>query len=503
LTIKTQSRLTIFVSICLVFIVGGILFYANRKIDSEVEKNFLADRISKNVFDLQVLTSSYLLYREDRQKQQWALNLASLKKMLKEAKPAEGKGDENLEIIAQRCDEMEALFGKIISYVDRMDNLRTEERVPIREVYYRLITNLAAKGQEMVSLAFLLIQESNRDLASMKRNLIVLVMIAILLAIVVSGITSYLLNVRMVTSIRQLQKGMKKVAEGDLSLTLDIQSDDEISLLAQAFDEMTGQLNEAEKERTEFIKQLAQSNRDLTEFAFIASHDLQEPLRKIQAFGDRLKARHGSVLNEEARDYLERMQNAANRMQTLIRDLLNYSRVTSRPEPFSRVPLTALAKEVVSDLSARIEQTGGRVEVGDLPVIQASPLQMRQLLQNLLSNALKFHGEKKPRITLSGTRITAPTSPGKDSDEPWVELRVEDNGVGFDEKYLDRIFIPFQRLHGRSQYEGTGMGLAICRKIVERHSGTITARSAPGRGTTFIILLPEKQKTGESPGLSG
>ncbi len=236
---------------------------------------------------------------------------------------------------------------------------------------------------------------------------------------------------------------------------------------------------------------LTRSNRELQDFAYVASHDLQEPLRKVQAFGDRLGAKYGDGLNEEGRDYLARMQNAAGRMSTMINDLLAYSRVTSKGQPFVAVDLGKMAREVVSDLEARIEETGGRVEIGNLPVLDADPLQMRQLLQNLIGNALKFHREGVPPVVKIKTSSQTPAV-----CETWaVSIVVEDNGIGFDEKYLDRIFIPFQRLHGRDEYEGSGIGLAICRKIIERHGGTITARSAPGRGATFIVTLPARRHT--------
>ena len=172
--------------------------------------------------------------------------------------------------------------------------------------------------------------------------------------------------------------------------------------------------------------------------------------------------------------------------------------MTTRPEPFSQVALTPLVQEVVSDLAVRIEQTGARVEVGELPVIESSPHQMRQLFQNLLSNSLKYRSEEKPVIRVSANQVDDPARGKNDPGGRWVKILVKDNGIGFDEKYLDRIFLPFQRLHGRSQYEGTGMGLAICRKIVERHGGTITAKSAPGKGATFIVTLPVRQKTMDS-----
>jgi signal transduction histidine kinase len=194
-------------------------------------------------------------------------------------------------------------------------------------------------------------------------------------------------------------------------------------------------------------------------------------------------------MGTDARDYVARMRAAAVRMQELIQDLLAFSRV-SRGDPPALVELGRVAREVVSDLDGRVRGTGGSVEVGDLPVVRADPTQMRQLLQNLIANALKFHRPGvPPRVSVEGR---CDPSAGGDDDGSGAACRisVRDNGIGFDEKYLDRIFTPFQRLHGRGEYEGTGMGLAICRKIVERHGGTITARSTPGEGSTFRVTFP-------------
>jgi PAS domain S-box-containing protein len=240
---------------------------------------------------------------------------------------------------------------------------------------------------------------------------------------------------------------------------------------------------QAEEALKFYTASLERSNRELQDFASVASHDLQEPLRKIQAFSDRLKARSGPALDETARDYLDRMQSAAARMQTLVNDLLTFSRVTSRAQPFVPTDLARVAREVLSDLETRIEQTGGRVELGALPVIEADATQMRQLLQNLIANALKFHRPDAPPVV----KVSC------ERDGDFVRLLVADNGIGFDEKYLDRIFTIFQRLHGREEYEGTGVGLAVCRKIAHRHNGTITARSQLGQSATFIVTLPAKQ----------
>jgi PAS domain S-box-containing protein len=249
-----------------------------------------------------------------------------------------------------------------------------------------------------------------------------------------------------------------------------------------------------EEQLNAYTLKLERSNRELQEFAAFASHDLQEPLRKIMGFSDLLSSKYGKSLNAEALDFLKRMRSAAGRMQALMDSLLTYSRVASKAEPFTVVDLNTVLGNVLIDLEWRIKQTGARIEIKNLGTIEAEPNQMQQLFQNLVGNALKFHGKKKPVIriycrqnpTRSRSRRNCP-------QERFCKVYVEDNGIGFDEKELDRIFAPFQRLHGRNEYEGTGMGLAICSKIVERHGGSIKAWSTPGKGATFLVFLPFRQ----------
>ena len=252
-------------------------------------------------------------------------------------------------------------------------------------------------------------------------------------------------------------------------------------------------LKEAEEKMKAFNEKLQHSNRELQDFAYVASHDLQEPLRKVQAFSDRLKTKFADKLEDEGLDYLERMRSAANRMQLLIQDLLMFSRVSTQAQPFVSVDLNKITTEVLSDLEVKIEETGATVEIGDLPVLDADPMQMRQLIQNLVGNALKFRqADTAPIISLSSKPLKVSNGFGK-----CCEITVKDNGIGFDEKYTDKIFAVFQRLHGRTEYEGSGVGLSICRKIVERHNGNIKAKSQPGEGATFILTLPLKQQNPE------
>lgn len=240
----------------------------------------------------------------------------------------------------------------------------------------------------------------------------------------------------------------------------------------------------AQEQLERVAAQLEASNRELQQFASVASHDLQEPLRKIVVFGDRLKTKFGDQVGEQGTDYIERMMNAAGRMRTLIDDLLEFSRVVTRARPFVAVDLGEIVREVLGDLEVLIESKGAVVDVGDLPTLQADPTQLRQVFQNLIANALKFQGDGAvPHVTIRA-------EPDQDGSIPGWRVTVRDNGIGFEQQHADRIFAPFQRLHGRSEFGGSGIGLAIVRRIVERHSGTITAESSPGHGAAFVIRLP-------------
>jgi len=242
----------------------------------------------------------------------------------------------------------------------------------------------------------------------------------------------------------------------------------------------------AELELENFAQRLQESNQELQAFASVASHDLQEPLRKVITFGERLQSKYAEQLDERGTDYLWRMQNAALRMQTLINDLLDFSRITTTAQAFSRVSLNTIAGEVLDDLEARIEELQGTVICGPLPDIEGDALQIRQLLQNLLGNALKFHRPGVPPVIhLSGAIEPDPTGDGD-----FCRISVLDNGIGIEPQYVERIFGVFQRLHSRSEYEGSGIGLAICRKIVLRHHGTIEVYGALGQGTEFVVRLP-------------
>lgn len=250
------------------------------------------------------------------------------------------------------------------------------------------------------------------------------------------------------------------------------------------------------EELQHYSNELQRSNRELQDFAFVASHDLQEPLRKIQAFGGRIKTIYQGKLGDKE-DYIDRMQAAAERMARLIDDLLAFSRVSTRKEPFQEIDLNQTIDDVCDLLEVKIQETHANIDIPTLPVINADSSQMRQLFQNILGNALKFvNKDQKPHITVSADC---------NEEQNTVTIVVSDNGIGIEKQYLDKIFTPFQRLHGRDAYEGNGIGLAICRRIVERHQGRITIESRPNKGSRFIITLPRtlrEQLMGNSDNLN-
>jgi PAS domain S-box-containing protein len=271
------------------------------------------------------------------------------------------------------------------------------------------------------------------------------------------------------------------------------------------------EIQKAQQQLVERTHALETTNQELQRFAYVASHDLQEPLRKIMTFASLLERESGEHRNEREKMFMEKVVQSAGRMQHLIDDILAFSSLRISNEAFETTDLNAVVKQVLSDMEIRIEASGATVQADPLPVIEAIPSQMGQLLQNLISNAIKFRKEGVlPVVQISSQVVSADEVKDygwKDektlalrgttynwSREQFVKLRISDNGIGFDEAYSEKIFEIFQRLHSNKVYEGTGIGLAICKKIVDNHHGSISADGKPGEGATFTILLPLSQK---------
>jgi signal transduction histidine kinase len=307
------------------------------------------------------------------------------------------------------------------------------------------------------------------------RNVLSLILVLILVGAASVIAVSWFLERTILKRLSSLSKSVRAISEtGDITARTALSGEDELAFLSKDINRMLSSLEHQEEA-------LRKSNQELEQFAYVASHDLQEPLRKVQAFSDRLANKYAHQLDDDGKLYISRMQDASNRMRTLIQDLLMFSRIRSKGQEFTQVDLNEIVRGVVSDLEVRLEQSGGRVEVDTLPTVLADPLQMRQVFQNLIGNALKF---KKSGVAPVVKVMYKP----KDKTHRIV---VQDNGIGFEKQYSEKVFEIFQRLHGRSEFEGTGMGLAIVKKILERHVGSIRAESELGKGARFILTLPD------------
>lgn len=255
-------------------------------------------------------------------------------------------------------------------------------------------------------------------------------------------------------------------------------------------------LRNFERDRERSIRELNRSNKELEEFAYIASHDLQEPIRKISTFGERLKAKFIDKLGADGTLYLERIMASAENMRILIDNLLEFSRTTRSSHAFEWINLHDIITNVKTDLELKIEETNASIVSSALPRLEAVASEMKQLFNNLLSNAIKFRASNvAPIISITSDKTTKTEKEEHHLpiDKEFFKIQVDDNGIGFEEEYADRIFQIFQRLHGKAEYPGSGIGLAICKKIVDNHNGIMYAESKPGSGATFVVILPEKQ----------
>ncbi|MEX0796634.1 MAG: ATP-binding protein [Acidimicrobiia bacterium] len=328
---------------------------------------------------------------------------------------------------------------------------------------------------------------------------------ALIVVVAAAAVGSWIVARPVAEGVRRVSEASAAIAAGDWSRNVPVDRNDELGDLAENFNVMTGKLREltrhleeknleveARNRELQFLNEkLKLSNEELERFASVAAHDLQEPLRKIQAFGDRLAVNASDSLDEKDQLYIERMRDAATRMRVLIDDLLQLSRVTSQAQPLERVDLSDVVARVADDLESRIDETGAVLEIGTLPVIVADPSQMHSLFLNLISNALKFRKpDQHPLVRISEKR-----EPSESGQNGAAHILVEDNGIGFDPEYGERIFRIFERLNGRADYTGTGIGLAICKKIVNRHDGAITAEGKPGEGAVFTVSLPTHRAT--------
>lgn len=469
-------------------------FAALRTITSTNEYGFiLAEKNAGNViddgkslaFEEQLIVSSGQLYEESFRKYEYVV-----KKFRKE--------DQYLvDVLRIAGQEILTTSRELIALKKRgvsgQDILKIKETLEIDEILFLdLVQDVLSRIENDLKL-------QKKDVMHAMNNAVNTLIAVCIITIILSTISIILLTNSIYYPIKKLKDATQEIGKGDLEKTVDITSKDEIGELAASFNVMSANLNVSRNGLIATATRLAQSNREIEGFLKISSHDLQEPLRKLSVFGDMLKDRYAKSLEVQGRNYIERMQKATDRMRELINSLLSYSQVTTRSHMIVPVDLAQVVHQVISDMDELIEEAGGHVEADNLPVINADPTQMHHLFQYLIGNALKFRKKEQPpfvKIYSSPFREETENPKNGTPDNMLYQITVEDNGIGFKEEYAERIFGVFQRLHDKSEYEGAGIGLSICKKIVESHGGSLMAKSVPGKGSKFIATLPVRH-TGE------
>jgi signal transduction histidine kinase len=486
--IRTQIIISIIVSVLVISVVGTILFFNYQQLAVASENERLADDIIQGSYALSNLQNDYLLHSSDRSRIQWEEKYNTLQDQFTRLRITDPVQQETEESILESNDQLKVIFSQIVASREMIGSgIGAPANPEMIQIYWN---RLGVQTQGMIfdaSRLSGLIKDDTSRIQQANTWLIVFMISALLLVILLNYI---IVNRHILGSLESLQNGTGIIGSGNLDYSLDESSNDELGDLSRAFNRMTVNLknvtaskSDLEKEvadRKRAEEELARSNRELQQFAYVSSHDLQEPLRMISSFVQLLEKRYKGKLDQDADEFIGYIVEGTSRMQRMIQDLLTFSRVQSRGVEFAPVDANQVFEKTVFSHQIMIKEAGALVTKDELPTVMGDETQLSQLFGNLIDNAIKFRrAEETPEVHISAQR--------KGND--W-EFSVQDNGIGIDPQYFDRIFIIFQRLHAREAYEGTGIGLAVCMRIVERHGGRIWVESEPGRGSIFHFTLP-------------
>jgi signal transduction histidine kinase len=496
--VKIRIRFLVVALICIIVasVTGVLLLNARENLGNTLLYDRTAARTVKAAFEMKVVADDYLLNHGERAQAQWQSSYDSLSEALEQVELDDPRGQAILTRMQRATEDSAAIFSELTARSAQPVEAGSVDDSLLRQIEARLQSQLTVKLQSIVSDAFdltELAEERMNEAAQLTSILIAVLIFSVSAVVLGAGLWTYR---TIVPPLRKLQQGTEIIGAGDLDYEIGMTVEDEIGDLSRAFDHMTARLKETtvsrdrlaeeivEREKVEArlketLDSLARSNAELEQFAYVASHDLQEPLRMISSYTQLLAKRYQDRLDSDANEFIDYAVDGASRMQILINDLLLYSRVTTRGEDPQLTDTQVVFDQTIVNLKFAIEESGAEVTSDPLPTVMADATQLGQVFQNLVGNAIKFRGQEPPRIHVGAQQ----------ENNHWL-LSVRDNGIGIDPQYHDRVFVIFQRLHGRDGYQGTGIGLAICKKIVERHGGRIWIESAFGEGTTFYFTVP-------------
>ncbi len=456
--------------------------------------------IVRSVFDLAILTDDYLAHPyEQRPLVQWRLKHEMLNNVLATSEVLSQYQNALLDVLKTSNKDLAATFDQIIEKGAASGPLSSQSRKD--PALDRLVGLLSNRLQVMVSDASLLYQLSQQAVTDSQQKTYTAIAVFALLMVIIMVINLLTLNSAVLKPLNELAEGVNTIGAGNLDYRLPVRGKDELGTLAVLFNQMTANLQDsrskleteiqerqmAEEALARHATELARSNEDLEQFAYIASHDLQEPLRNATNCIQLLERRYKGKLDKDADQFINYAVQSIVRMKDLIDDLLAYSRVGTKEKKYVATDCNSIVENALDNLDSTLKETGAVVAYDNLPIVAADPVLLTQVFQNLISNGIKFRNERRPEVQVSAEL----------SDDEWV-FSVADNGIGIADEYLDKIFVIFKRLHARAEYPGAGLGLAIVKKVIERHGGRVWVDSFVGTGSTFHFSLPFMELNGET-----
>jgi signal transduction histidine kinase len=491
--IRTRLHALGLATILVAAVAGAVVSWAWWSLHRARQNRQLATLAVRQVCLLNTLTYEYVQYRGQRPETQWRLVATELSQALAGLRPASEAEDRLAAEVWRACTEVAARFRELQENRQASADGGTAAR---EEWGRRLVGQLMLHCEALVLGAHRLAEAADAQELALQRTAGYMGLASVAMLAAISASTSVWLAGAFLRRVERLHQGIEVIAAGDLDSRIRDEAPDELGACGRAFDGMAERLNQsrsalqaeiAERQRAEqSLKQtalgLARTNHELQQFAYVASHDVQEPLRAIAGYLQLLARRYQGQLGVEADGYIRRSVAAAQRLQTLINDLLAYSRIDTRGREIAAVDCNQLLRNAVRQLEAEIRAAGATVEAEPLPTVVGDAEQLGQVFRNLLSNAVKFRRAEPPLVRVSAQRQEA----------QWL-FSVQDNGLGIEPQYRERIFRVFQRLHAADEYAGTGMGLALGQKIVELHGGRIWVESEAGKGSTFLFTIPLKE----------
>jgi len=478
--------------LALVLGVGWLVVVQFNSLEEELDRSMANSAIVRNVFNLKILADEYSEYNEERPLAQWKITWDTMRSLLLNSAKRNSQSSEVVNRLIEDHRDTNSAFSHLVGLHGK-DSTAPDGSPMHKELEEKLKALLSVKLQSMVADASRLEKTSQAEMAhSHKVTDLATIAFVIVMALITVG-SAALMYTLVLRPLNKLSEGADVVGAGNLDHRVDVAGPGELGDLAAAFNRMAANLKksyeemeaevihrkQAEKALAKQAEELARSNRDLEQFAYVASHDLQEPLRNVTNCVQLLEKRYKHQVGSDVVKLADLAVDSCARMKDLMDDLLEFSRVGTRCNPFEPCDCEQVLTRALANLRSTIRESGAVITHDPLPTLNADATQLSQLFQNLVSNGIKFRGKEPPQVHISA----------EENEHEWL-FSVRDNGIGIDPQYKDRIFAVFQRLHLQSEYPGTGIGLAIAKKIVERHGGQIRVKPNHDGGSTFCFTIP-------------